>query len=141
VLIIPSSWDSQLGSHLHAISGFFRPNRTSGLEMPKRLPDQSCMSFFGCCMEICSCNIYLGCYVLDNSDLYFRLPNDVNHAIMFVFPKILVLILLLMLDNYFNECTRARRICTMAKTKTMENRHWYLQVYSLIPMSCLCGCL
>jgi hypothetical protein len=43
VLIIPSSWGSQLGGHLHAIKHFFR-RYCRGLK--KKLPRQLCTSIF-----------------------------------------------------------------------------------------------
>jgi hypothetical protein len=49
----------------------------------------------------------LVCYVLDNSDSYSRLSNDVDHAIWLLFPIILVLVLLPIVINYFNNCAYA----------------------------------
>jgi hypothetical protein len=42
--------------------------------------------------------------VLDNGDLYSRLHSDVDQAIRFIFPEMLVLVFLSMLHDYFNEC-------------------------------------
>jgi hypothetical protein len=83
------------------------------------LPDRSWMIFVGCREEIFPRNIYLGCYVLDNSDSYSRLASDVDQAVRFVFPEILVLIPLSMLYDYSNNCACARSIGTAAKIKIM----------------------
>jgi hypothetical protein len=40
------------------------------------VPDRSWMIFVGYHEEVFSCNIYPGCYVLDNSDSYSRLASD-----------------------------------------------------------------
>jgi hypothetical protein len=63
--------------------------------------------------------IYPGCYVLDNGDSYSRLASDIGQAVRFVFPEILVLILLPILDDYSNGCTRAHNFGTVAKIKIM----------------------
>jgi hypothetical protein len=55
----------------------------------------------GCRDEDYPCNISHGCYVLDNGDSYFRLSSDVNQAVRALFPGILVVVLLLMLADFF----------------------------------------
>jgi hypothetical protein len=55
-------------------------------------------------------NIYPGCYVLDNGDSYTRLSSGVDQAVRFLFPEILVLVLLPMLVDCFNGCVRARSL-------------------------------
>jgi hypothetical protein len=40
---------------------------------------------------------YLGCYILDNDDSYSRLASDVDQAVRFFFPRIVMVVLLLML--------------------------------------------
>jgi hypothetical protein len=106
------------------------------------LPDRSWMIFVGCREEIFPCNIYPGCYVLDNGDSYFRLASDVDQAVRFVFPRILVLVFLLMLYDYSNRCARARSLGTAAKIKIMgEPPLVFTGLKGLVPMSCLCGCL
>jgi hypothetical protein len=57
-------------------------------------------------------DIYPGCYVLNNGDSYSRLASDVDQALRFVFPRIVVVVLLPMLDDYYNGCTRARSLDT-----------------------------
>jgi hypothetical protein len=49
--------------------------------------------------------------------LYSRIACDVDEAVWFVFHEILVLVLLLMFDDYSNGCTRARSLGTAAKIK------------------------
>jgi hypothetical protein len=84
------------------------------------LPDQSWMISVGCGEEVCPRNIYPGCYVLDNDESYSRLPGDIDQAVRFVFPEILVLVLLPILDDYSNGCARARSLGTTAKIKIMR---------------------
>jgi hypothetical protein len=45
------------------------------------LPNRSLMIFVGCRDEVFPCNIYPGCYVLNNGDSYSRLASHVNQAI------------------------------------------------------------
>jgi hypothetical protein len=97
------------------------------------LPDRSWIIFVGCHEEVFPRNICLGYYVFDNGDPYSRPASDVDQAVRFVFPEILVVVLLPMLDDYSNGCTHALVL--------WENPHWYLQVYGLVLMSYLCGCL
>jgi hypothetical protein len=77
------------------------------------------MSFVGCREGVCPPNIYLGYYVLDNGDSYSRIPNNIDQVVWFIFPEILVLILLPMLDYYSNGCVRARSLSIAAKIKIM----------------------
>jgi hypothetical protein len=79
------------------------------------LPDQSWIIFVGCREEIFPRNIYPGCYVLDKGDPYSRPASDVDQAVRFVFPGILVVVLLPMLDDYCNSCARAYSHGTAAK--------------------------
>ena len=60
------------------------------------------------------------CYVLDNGDSYSGLPGDVDQAVRFLFPGILVLVLLPMLHDYFNGCARARSLGIAAQIKIMR---------------------
>jgi hypothetical protein len=60
------------------------------------------MVFDGHPKEVCFRNICLGCYLLDNGDSYSRLSDDIDLAVQFVFPKMLVLVLLSMLVDYSN---------------------------------------
>jgi hypothetical protein len=55
------------------------------------------MVFDGHPKEVCSRNICLGCYLLDNAD-----TDNIDLAVQFVFPKMLVLVLLSMLVDYSN---------------------------------------
>jgi hypothetical protein len=59
------------------------------------------------------------CYVLDNGDPYSRPASDVDQAVRFVFPGILVVVLLPMLDDYSNGCVYARSLGIVAKIKIM----------------------
>jgi hypothetical protein len=56
----------------------------------------------------------------------------VDKAVRFLFPGILVLVLLLMWYDCFNSSVRARSVSTAAQIKKKENHCWYLQVYDLI---------
>jgi hypothetical protein len=67
-------------------------------------------------------NIYPDCYVFDNGDSYSRLSSDVDKAVWFLFPGILVLVPLPMLyDYYFNGyvCARSLDIAAQIKKKFM----------------------
>jgi hypothetical protein len=70
-------------------------------------------------VEVCPCNICLGCYIIDNGDLYSRLSSDIEQTIRLPFPRILVLVLLLMVIDYFNSCTHARSLGIAAQIKFM----------------------
>jgi hypothetical protein len=83
------------------------------------LPDRSWIIFVGCREKVFPHNIYPGCYVLDNGDPYCWPVSNVDQAVRFVFPGILVVVLLSMLDDYSNGCTRARILGTAAKIKIM----------------------
>jgi hypothetical protein len=48
-----------------------------------------------------------------------------------------VLVLLSMLIDYFNGCTRAHSLGIAAQLKLWENLRWYLQVYDSILFGCL----
>jgi hypothetical protein len=99
------------------------------------LPDRSWMIFVGCREESFPRNIYPDCYVVDDGDSYSWLANDVDQAVWFVFPGILVVVLLPMSDDYSNGSAHARSLGTAAKIKLWENPHRYLQV--MIWYSCL----
>jgi hypothetical protein len=49
-----------------------------------------------------------------------RLSSDVDKAVRFLFPGILVLVLLPMWYDYFNGCVRARSLGTAAQVKKKE---------------------
>jgi hypothetical protein len=74
------------------------------------------------------------CYVLDNGDSYYRLFNNVDKADRLLFPSTLVLVLLLMLIDYFNGCARTHSLGIAAQIKIMgePSLRWYLYVYSLL---------
>ena len=80
-------------------------------------PDRFWIFSHGCCEEGFPRNIYTVFYVLDNGDSYSRLPGDVDQAVWFLLPEILVLVLLPMLHDYFNGCTRARNFRIVALIK------------------------
>jgi hypothetical protein len=77
------------------------------------------MVSYGLVEEVCPPNIYPGYYILDNGDSYFRISCDRNQAVRLVFPRILVLILLPMLLDYSNDCTRARSLDIAPQIKIM----------------------
>jgi hypothetical protein len=60
--------------------------------------------------EVYPPNICPGYYILDNDDSYSRISCDLDQAVQLVLPRILVLILLLMLLDYSNDCTCARSL-------------------------------
>jgi hypothetical protein len=80
------------------------------------LPDRSWMVFPDCREEVCPCNTYPGCYIFDNGDSYSWLPSDIDQVVRFIFPEILVLVLLPILGDYSNGCTRVRCLGTAAVT-------------------------
>jgi hypothetical protein len=77
------------------------------------------MRFVGCREEVCPRNIYPDGYVLDNGVSYSWLPSDIDQAFWFVFPKILVLILMPMMDDLSNGCMNTRSLGTSAEIKIM----------------------
>jgi hypothetical protein len=66
--------------------------------------------FHGCRKEDYPRNIYPGCYILGNGDLYTRLSSGVGQTVRSLFPGILVLVLLPTLVDCFNGCVRARSL-------------------------------
>jgi hypothetical protein len=60
-----------------------------------------------------------GCYVFDNGDPYSRSASDIDQVVWFVFPRILVVVLLPMLDDYSNGYARTHSLGTAAKIKIM----------------------
>jgi hypothetical protein len=51
-----------------------------------------------------------GCYVLKNDDSCSRLPSDIDRLFGLLFPSILVLVLLSMVIDYFNDCMHTRSL-------------------------------
>jgi hypothetical protein len=51
-----------------------------------------------------------GCYVVNNDDSCSRLPSDIDRLSGLLFPGILVLVLLSMVIDYFNDCTRTHNL-------------------------------
>jgi hypothetical protein len=80
-------------------------------------PDRFWIVSPGCHEEGYPRNICLDCYIFDNDDSYSRLSSDVDKAVRFLFPGILVLVLLPMWYNCFNGCVRARSLGTAAQIK------------------------
>jgi hypothetical protein len=60
--------------------------------------------------DVCSRNICPDCYVLKNGDSYPWLSNNVNQIVRLLFSDILVLVLLLMLIDYFKGCVHAHSL-------------------------------
>jgi hypothetical protein len=60
-----------------------------------------------------------GCYVFDNGSTYNCLPNNIDKVVRLLVPKILVLVLLPMLVDYFNSCTRACSLRIAGQIKIM----------------------
>jgi hypothetical protein len=83
-------------------------------------------SSHGCHEEYYPCNNFPCCYILDNGDSYSRLPSDIDQVVRLFCPDMLVLVLLLILIDYFNGCTRARSLSIAAQIKIMEEPPWYL---------------
>jgi hypothetical protein len=83
-------------------------------------PDKSWIFSHGRREEYYPCNNFPGCYVLDNGDSYSRLPNDVDQVVRLFCPDMLVLVLLPILIDYFNGCTRACSLGIVAQIKIME---------------------
>jgi hypothetical protein len=46
-------------------------------------------------------------------------PNDIDQDVRLLFPGILVLVLLMMMIDYFNSCARARGLDIAAQIKNM----------------------
>jgi hypothetical protein len=82
-------------------------------------PDRSWIFSHGFRDEYYLRNNFPGCYVLDNGDSCSRLPSDIDQAVRLLFPSILVLILLLMVTDYFNGCARACSLGIAALIKIM----------------------
>jgi hypothetical protein len=80
----------------------------------------------GCREEGYPRNIYPDCYVFDNGYSYSGLSSDVDKVVRFLFPRILVLVLLLMWYDCFNGCVHARSLDIAAQIKKRENHYWYL---------------
>jgi hypothetical protein len=66
-------------------------------------------------------NICPDCYVFDNGDSYSRLSSDVDKAVRFLFPRILVLVLLPIWYDCFNGCVHACSLGTAAQIKKGES--------------------
>jgi hypothetical protein len=104
-------------------------------------PDQFWIICPGCREDGYPRNICPDCYVFGNGDSYSRLSSDVDKVVRFLFPGILVLVLLPMLYDCSNGCVRARSLGIAALIKKRENHCWYLQVYGLIYVPLSFGCL
>jgi hypothetical protein len=72
------------------------------------LPERSWIFSHGCRGDVCPHSFCPDCYVLDTGDSYSWLSSDIDQAVRLLFPGILVLVLLLMVIDYFNGCARAR---------------------------------
>jgi hypothetical protein len=73
--------------------------------------------------------------------LYSRLTSDVDQAVRFVFPGILVLVLLPLLYDYSNGGARARNLGTAAKIKILGEPSLVFIGLWFGTYVCLCGCL
>ena len=71
------------------------------------LPDRFWIFSHSCREEDHPCNISI-CYFIGNGDSSFRLSSDVDQAVRFIFPEILVLVLLPMVYDTL----MAARVCT-----------------------------
>jgi hypothetical protein len=80
-------------------------------------PDQFWIVSPGCREDGYPRNICPDCYVFGNGDSYSRLSSDVDKVVRFLFPGILVLVLLPMLYDCFNGCVRARSLGIAALIK------------------------
>jgi hypothetical protein len=81
--------------------------------------DQSWTFSHGCHEEYCPCNIYSGCYVFDNGDSYSWLVSNKDKDVRLLFSSILVLILLPMVIDYFNDCTHVYSLGIAAQINIM----------------------
>jgi hypothetical protein len=81
------------------------------------LPDRFWIISPGCREEGYPRTICPDCYIFDNGDSYSRLSSDVDKVVRFLFPRILVLVLLPMWHDCFNGCVRARSLGTAAQIK------------------------
>jgi hypothetical protein len=82
-------------------------------------PDQFWIFSLSCREENYPRSIYPGGYILDNGDSYPRLPSDDDQVVRLFCPDILVLVLLPMWIDYFNDCARARSLGIAAQIKIM----------------------
>jgi hypothetical protein len=82
-------------------------------------PDRSWIFSHDCREEYYPCNIFPGCYVLDNGDSCSRLPSNIDQAARLCFPNILMFVLLSMVIDYFNGCTRTRSLDIAVQIKIM----------------------
>jgi hypothetical protein len=82
-------------------------------------PDRSWIFSHGRREEYYPHNNFPGCYVLDNGDSHSRLSSDIDQVVRLFCPDMLVLVLLLMLIDYFNGCVRARSLGIAASIKIM----------------------
>jgi hypothetical protein len=83
------------------------------------LPDRSWIFSHSCHGDIYPCNICPSRYILENGDSYSRFSNDVDQAVRLIFLDILVLVLLSMVIDYFNDCTCICRLGIAAQIKIM----------------------
>jgi hypothetical protein len=77
--------------------------------------DQSWIFSYGCRKDYYPRNISPNCYILDNGDSCSWLPSNVDGLFGLLFPSILVS----MVIDYFNGCTRARSLGIAAQIKIM----------------------
>jgi hypothetical protein len=82
--------------------------------------DQFWICSHGCCSKVCPRNTCPDCYGLDNGDSYFRFPSDVDQAVRLLISSILVLVLLPMVIEYFNDSARACSLGTVVQIKIMR---------------------
>jgi hypothetical protein len=82
-------------------------------------PDRSWIFSHGRREDYYPRNNFPGCYVLDNGGSYSRLPSNIDQVVRLFRPDILVLVLLPMLIDYFNSCTRACSLGIAAQIKIM----------------------
>jgi hypothetical protein len=90
------------------------------------LSDRFWMVSDGCRGEVCHCKFVLDCYVLVNVVSCSWNPLIPTMLLKFVFPGILVVILLLMLVDCFIGYVARETLILQLKIKIMEKPSWYL---------------
>jgi hypothetical protein len=83
------------------------------------LLDRSWIFSHGYREDVCPRNICPDYYILNNGDSNSWLSNDVDRAVRLLFLGILVLVLLLMVIDYFNGYVRAHSLGIAAQIKIM----------------------
>jgi hypothetical protein len=99
------------------------------------LLDLLCQVYFGVFLMVAPRRIILALFIsaATFSIMMIRIfgSSVMSTKLFGLFSRILVLVLLSMLFNYFNGYARARRLIIVAQIKIWEHLNWYLQVYGI----------